>query len=86
LATPDAAALCDAIEVTFATRGTHAPPKALPAAPAGWSIPYRRLAEEVGVPGELASGHAEAPALIRPILAREVTAGIWDPDGRVWRR
>lgn len=81
----DAAALRESIADTFTTRDTHALPAALPAPPTAWATPYRRIAGEVGVPAGLASGHAEASALLTPILAEEILTGAWDPDRRSWR-
>lgn len=51
---------------------------------AEWAVPFRRLAEEVGVPAELRVGHRDAAALLDPILGDEVTAGRWDPQRKHW--
>jgi Nucleotidyl transferase AbiEii toxin, Type IV TA system len=80
----DAATLRREIDTIFALRDTHSIPKALLPPPAEWTTPFRRLAEEVGVPSELAAGHRDAAALLDPILAGEVPTGKWDPAQRCW--
>jgi hypothetical protein len=81
----DATPLRDAIEDTFARRETHAVPGELPPPPADWRAPFRQLAQTVGVPTELADAHADAAALLDPILASEIRTGTWQPDARRWR-
>lgn len=80
----DAARLRDVIETTFAQRATHTVPSSLPLPPTEWVPQFRRLAEEVGAPRELAAGHAEAAALLDPVLRGEITDGVWDPAPRRW--
>ena len=80
----DAAALCREIDTIFTLRATHLAPKALPSPPAEWATPFRRLAEEVGVPGELQAGHGDAAALLDPILNGNIAEGQWDPTQRRW--
>ena len=80
----DAATLCREINTIFALRDTHLAPKALPSPPTKWATPFRRLAKEVGLSGELASGHRDAAALLDPILAGEIDAGQWDSTQRRW--
>jgi len=81
----DATSLRREIDTIFALRGTHSAPRALPSPPAEWATPFRRLAKEVGVPGELAAGHRDAAALLDPILgSEEIAAGKWDPIERRW--
>lgn len=84
LSHPDAATLRREIDTIFALRETHSAPKALPSPPAEWATPFRRLAKEVGVPGELAEGHRDAAALLDPILAGEIAAGRWNPAKQRW--
>ncbi len=78
----DAATLRREIDTIFALRDTHAAPSALPSPPSEWAPPFRRLAEEVGVPPELTAGHRDASSLLDPILAGEVRTGRWDPSQR----
>ena len=80
----DAAALRREIDTIFALRDTHSVPSALPLPPAEWAAPFRRLAEEVGVPAELAAGHRDAAALLDPVLGGEVATGTWDCAQRRW--
>lgn len=84
LSVVDAEALHAAIRRTFARRDTHPMPAALPRPPEEWGTQFHRLAVEVGVPGELAAGYAEAASLLAPILSGEVTSGRWDAEHRRW--
>jgi hypothetical protein len=84
--TVDATLLRAAIETTFTRRDTHPRPTILPAPPQGWALPYSRLAQEVGIPVDLATGHAEASVFLAPILSDETTSGTWNPVRRQWLR
>jgi len=84
LSTLDAVALRQEIGTIFNLRKTHTIPTALPPPPADWQAPFRRLAEEVGVPADLRAGHREAAALLDPILGNEVSAGQWDLEQKRW--
>jgi hypothetical protein len=84
LSNPGAAVLRREIATVFGLRGTHPAPRALPSPPAEWAASFRRLAEEVGVPVELAVGHRDAAALLDPILDGEITEGRWNPLQRRW--
>jgi hypothetical protein len=80
----DATVLRREIDTIFALRESHAIPDSLPPPPVEWAVPFRRLAEEVGVPAELAVGHSDAAALLDPILSGEVASGKWDSTQRHW--
>ena len=80
----DAAGLRREIDTIFELRATHAAPASLPLPPAEWGGPFRELAEEVGVPADLAAGHRDAAALVDPILSGEVARGTWDSTQRRW--
>jgi Nucleotidyl transferase AbiEii toxin, Type IV TA system len=80
----DAARLRSAIDETFAGRGTHTVPDRLPEPPEGWEVPFRQLAEAVGVPTETSEAHAHAAAVIDPILSGEIEQGTWEPKARIW--
>ncbi len=82
----DATALHREIDAVFALRSTHSTPGTLPSPPDDWGPPFRRLAEEVGVPTDLRAGHRDAAALLNPILRGEVAAGRWNPTQRRWSR
>jgi hypothetical protein len=84
LSRPDAAALGREVKTIFALRETHVPPLSLTAPPAGWTIPFRRLALEVGIAPRLEAGHREAAAMLDPVLSGEVTEGRWNPTDRAW--
>jgi predicted nucleotidyltransferase component of viral defense system len=80
----DAGDLRQAVEMTFAGRGTHDLPQSLPAPPPEWRVPYRQLAQAVGTNGDLGAGHAAASRLLDPILSARVTSGAWDPGESRW--
>jgi len=80
----DAAVLRREIDTIFELRGTHPIPASLPAPPTEWAVPFRRLAEEVGVPADLKAGHRDAAALLDPILGDSIGRGIWDSARRRW--
>ena len=79
----DAAALRDALDVTFSHREQQQPPSSLPRPPEGWREPYRRLATEVAVESELDHAFAEAASFLDPILAGRAD-GMWDPQQWTW--
>lgn len=67
----DLGRLADALRVTFAARHDQpSPPADLPRPPGDWGPAYRRLALEVGLDPSPGAGHAEAAALLDPILVR----------------
>lgn len=79
----DAASLREALEATFEQRQQQRLPSNLPAPPANWREPYRRLAAEVAIESELDKAFAEAAEFLDPILAGRTT-GEWDPQQRTW--
>jgi len=84
LSTLDASTLRREIETIFSIRNTHTAPAALPPPPRDWQAPFRRLAEEVGVPVDLGVGYRHAAQLLNPVLGDKVIAGRWDPSQRRW--
>lgn len=79
------AGLRQALVTTFGTRMTHSLPQRLPAPPANWRSPFRRLAQEVQLPWqELEEAYAAAAQFLDVILegVLEVT---WDPATWSWR-
>jgi Nucleotidyl transferase AbiEii toxin, Type IV TA system len=75
-----------ALRSTYDTRGTHPLPEALPAPPASWRAPYRKLATSVGITADLTNGYARAAALVNPVLAATVTDDErWDPVTGAWQ-
>jgi hypothetical protein len=83
LMTLDGKRLRAALVGTFEGRRQQPLPSSLPRPSTEWAVPYRRLAGEVGIDPELASAHAEAAALLDPVLAGHAT-GRWDPGRGVW--
>lgn len=81
----DATALQIALKRTFAGRGVGELPAQLPQPPAGWRVPYRRMAIEVGLAGDIEAGHATAAEFLDPLLSDQVRAGTWEPSTRSWR-
>jgi len=65
----EAGRLYEALHATFAQRGTHPLPAALPPPPADWGPAYRRLAREVGLDPDVRSGFALAATFLDPLLA-----------------
>jgi len=82
-ATLNADRLAEALHRTFQIRGQQSLPATLPTPPADWTVPYGRLATEVGLTEDLAAGHAEASAFLNPILANSAR-GTWDPERSGW--
>jgi hypothetical protein len=68
---------------TFQGRGQHPLPEKLPPPPADWAPAYRRLASELGLDADLATGHSEAATLIDPVLAGRAH-GRWSSDRSAW--
>jgi hypothetical protein len=74
-----------ALGATFAARTTHPLPAALPTPPAGWAVPYARMAADVGLDPDAAAGHALAAAVVDPVLAGQLSVGAtWNPTERRW--
>jgi hypothetical protein len=73
-----------AIEATFAFRGSHPVPNALPDPHESWVERYRRLAKEEGLPWpELADVLSASRAFLEPVLAG--VEGTWDARKWAWR-
>jgi hypothetical protein len=70
--------LRDVIVHLFEARATHDIPSSMPAPPLEWSVPYRALAEEVGLDPDLSVGHSLAATFLDPILAAEPSTTHWD--------
>jgi Nucleotidyl transferase AbiEii toxin, Type IV TA system len=61
--------LRDVIARLFEARATHDIPSSVPAPPFEWAVPYRALAEEVGLAPDLSVGHRRAAAFLDSVLA-----------------
>ncbi len=71
------------IAATFAARGTHAVPTAVPDPPAVWARRYRQLAVDDGLPWpDLDSVLQAVRAFLDPVLAGG--GGRWDPGASQW--
>lgn len=79
----DAATLRRYLEMTFEVRALQSLPKLLPPPPTDWSIPYRKLAKQVGLAENLASGYAEAAKFLDPVLSHSAK-GSWHPSKDEW--
>jgi hypothetical protein len=77
--------LREALRLTFEARATHRVPTALPAPPTTWTEPYKKLAEDHGLPwSSLTEVTDAARAFVDPILSdRKLTR--WDPAAWTWR-
>lgn len=83
LAAPYADRLHASLAATFSTRERQPLPTVLPPPPAAWASPYARAAENVGLPADLGTAHAEAATFLDPILAG-TTTGRWNHAQNRW--
>jgi len=79
----DAARLRRALVGVFEGRRQHGLPSRLPAPPTEWTVPYRKLAKEVGINPDLRAGYAHAAAFLDPVLTGR-NIGRWDPRRASW--
>jgi hypothetical protein len=76
--------LSNAIESTFGGRNSP-PPPILPPPPTQWRIPYRKMAGEVGLDPDVASGYERARTFLDPVLRGGLSPGAkWDPASHAW--
>jgi Nucleotidyl transferase AbiEii toxin, Type IV TA system len=77
--------LREALEATFAFRGTHSLPDRLPPPPSSWGIPYRTMAEATGIDGDLNRAYRRAAGFLDPIFQEALPAeAYWDPGRATW--
>ena len=62
----------DALRLTFERRGTHDLPADLIPPPADWQIPFRALAEECGLPADVAAVFAGVQEFLEEVLAQRI--------------
>ncbi|HEY6344068.1 MAG TPA: nucleotidyl transferase AbiEii/AbiGii toxin family protein [Bryobacteraceae bacterium] len=62
--------VADALHLIFERRGTHELPTSLIPPPADWQIPFRALAEECGLGGDLAEVFAEVQEFLDEVRAQ----------------
>lgn len=79
----EAAALHEALVVTFTARKQHALPSAIPAPPADWRRQFEKGAKEAGLDSDMARAHVLVAAWLDPVLRGEAV-GVWDPQFRAW--
>jgi hypothetical protein len=80
----EAERLRNAIESTFAIRNTQLP-ATLPPPPADWRTPYRKMAIEMGLDPDLASGYERAGKFLDSVLGGGISIGAnWDPETHSW--
>lgn len=76
--------LAQAVASTFAARRLLVPTE-LPPPPGDWRIPYRKLADEVGLSPDIEVGYASARMFIDPILDGSAKANsAWNPGNHTW--
>jgi hypothetical protein len=61
--------ILDALQLTFARRATHTIPTELAAPPSEWHLPFQVLAEECGLPPEIATVFARVREFFEEVLA-----------------
>ena len=62
--------ILDALRLTFERRGTHDLPASLVPPPADWQIPFHALAEECGLPTDVAAVFAGVQEFLEEVLAQ----------------
>jgi nucleotidyltransferase AbiEii toxin of type IV toxin-antitoxin system len=63
--------LLDALRLTFERRATHLMPAELAAPPSEWQLPFQALAEECGLPTDIATVFERVREFLEKVLARE---------------
>jgi len=64
--------ILDALRLTFERRGTHDLPAVLVPPPADWQIPFQALAEECGLPADIAAVFAGVRGFFEEVLAQRL--------------
>ena len=62
--------ILEALRLTFERRGTHDLPASLVPPPADWQIPFQALAEECGLPTDVAAVFAGVQEFVEEVLAQ----------------
>lgn len=81
----NAGELTESLRFVFNSRYMHALPHELPEPPGQWQVPYRRMAEELGIPADLNEGFRIASSFLNPVLSGDIAgrAG-WNPAIGAW--
>lgn len=75
-----------ALDRTFEVRGSHDLPAALPPPVSDWSPGFRKLAQEVAIGEDVASGYQIASGFLNPVLSGQVSDdACWEPENGNWR-
>nr|WP_246401823.1 nucleotidyl transferase AbiEii/AbiGii toxin family protein [Jiangella mangrovi] len=82
--TLDGGALRHGVNTVFSGRALHRPPPRMPSPPEQWQAPYRRLADAVGLDGDIDRGHDIVCVMLDPILDGRLRSGEWCPDLGQW--
>jgi len=67
----DSQRLLDALRLTFERRATHTMPAELAAPPLEWQLPFQALAEECGLPTDIATVFRRVRDFLETVLARQ---------------
>jgi hypothetical protein len=62
--------ILDALRLTFKRRGTHDLPAILFPPPADWQVAFQAMAEECGLPADVAAVFAGVHEYLKEVLAR----------------
>jgi hypothetical protein len=62
--------IMEALRLTFERRGTHDLPANLVPPPADWQVPFHALAEECGLPTDVAAVFAGVQKFVEEVLAQ----------------
>ena len=62
--------IMEALRLTFERRGTHNLPASLVPPPADWQMPFHALAEECGLPTDVAAVFAGVQEFVEEVLAQ----------------
>ena len=66
----DTQRILEALRLTFERRGTHDLPASLTPPPADWQVPFQALAEECGLPTDVAEVFAGVQKFVEEVLAQ----------------
>jgi Nucleotidyl transferase AbiEii toxin, Type IV TA system len=66
----DTQRILEALRLTFERRGTHDLPASLTPPPADWQVPFHALAEECGLPTDVAAVFASFQKFVEEVLAQ----------------
>ena len=59
-------------------------PTELPSPPYEWTLPFAKLASELGLETDLSKAHSLASAFLNPVLGGGPSEGDWNPLKEAW--